>query len=309
MNTLDYIVYFIKDFWKEVRISWIYIFVDRNVIETGPMEMPTRIIILLMALIILLVILKIAKSIIRSILSFFIDRSETKDSKTSAEIKRKQLLDKKHYKKRTGSSLKDIGDAAEIECFEMLKSAFPNMKVFHDLYPNYINNDGKQLIAQCDIVGVTDKNIYVIEVKSYSGVVFPTDDTYWIHTDYDNYKENGTGEYRYNPVRQNHGHIKVICGLLQREIPQTIFNSFCQNVVVFADRTMIVYPGDKNKSNPHNVINMENLIEYIKEKEKNSSNHIASDEINTILEKYSAENVDSEIKEMALNKAKLSHKR
>lgn len=79
--------------------------------------------------------------------------------------------------------------------------------------------------SEIDLLFITQKGIFVIESKNYSGWIFGSDkDQYWTQM-LPNKQENRF----YNPIKQNQTHIKWLQNYLNEEIP-------VYSLIVFSER-------------------------------------------------------------------------
>ena len=79
--------------------------------------------------------------------------------------------------------------------------------------------------SEIDVLFVTQKGIFVIESKNYSGWIFGDEDSYqWTAT-----LANGTKNRFYNPIKQNRTHIKWLRAQLGRDVP-------LHSLAVFSER-------------------------------------------------------------------------
>ena len=79
-----------------------------------------------------------------------------------------------------------------------------------------------------------------------------------------------------------------------------------RNIVVFSDRTVMVYPEVTTTKNEFSetIMNMEDLVSYITDEESKGSADINVVEVSSFFEKYKEENVSEEIKKESLVNAK-----
>lgn len=79
--------------------------------------------------------------------------------------------------------------------------------------------------TEIDLVFITEKGIFVIESKNYSGWIFGNEnDQYWTAT-----LPNGQKNRFYNPVKQNRSHIRWLKNYLQMDPP-------IYSLIIFSDR-------------------------------------------------------------------------
>ena len=300
---------YIKLFLEEIKDAYMYVFKGNRPIDPSPYELPSNILILGLAFVLALIVIWIIFWIVNIIISVTLDKENEKakfsNDNILAEIKRRKEIDKKFRKKH--KSLKEIGDYAEDECANILKQSFPDMTVIKNVYPNY-SQAGKRKVSQCDVIGITKNNIYVFEVKNYGGIIYPSDDLYWVSSTYDNLNPKGQREYKYNPAKQNSTHCRTIWLILKTKFPTEKFDwkKKVRNIVVFSDRTVMVYPEVTTTKNEFSetIMNMEDLVSYITDEESKGSADINVVEVSSFFEKYKEENVSEEIKKESLVDAK-----
>ncbi len=106
-------------------------------------------------------------------------------------------------------------------------------------YPNklIINNlilpglyDSKHT-TQIDTLVICSKGIFVIETKSWNGVIYgEADQKEWVI-----YYNSGQSRQVYNPTWQNDGHVNRVEGLIQKETDLDIANINIISMVIFAN--------------------------------------------------------------------------
>lgn len=118
-----------------------------------------------------------------------------------------------------------IGSTGEQEIGLILMSLGLNGRVFNNLY--YTFNNSKT--TEVDLVFLTDRKIYVIESKNYSGTIIGDINNRNWTTQYN----NGKTYNMYNPIMQNNTHINAIKSLLGAS------DQVLESVIVFGDRANI----------------------------------------------------------------------
>ena len=79
--------------------------------------------------------------------------------------------------------------------------------------------------SEIDLIYITQKGIFVLESKNYSGVIYGSSEyQYWLQI-----LPDGVSKRFYNPVRQNQTHVKWLKHALNRKIPMFSF-------IVFSER-------------------------------------------------------------------------
>ena len=105
--------------------------------------------------------------------------------------------------------------------------------------------------TEIDILYITEKGIFVIESKNYSGWIFGNEkDYYWTMS-----LPNGRKDSFYNPVKQNNGHIRYLKEYLAQDIPMFSF-------IVFSDRCEL--KKITVNSNNISIIQRKELIDEVK---------------------------------------------
>ena len=159
---------------------------------------------------------------------------------------------------------------------------------FHDLMFKFGNTT-----TQIDNVLLTDKAIYVIEAKNYSGYIFGSiQQDQWTATlkTTKNYKTKSGRTYSksfvnkyqfYNPYKQNETHVKALENILSNHPP-------VYNIVVFSNRSSL----QKINNNPDQyIIQLKDLNKLI-DKIENSINKTSSiNEMIQIVEDIFFENI------------------
>ena len=121
---------------------------------------------------------------------------------------------------------RDIGKYGEYLIYKRLKSFEKNGAKF--LFNVYIPKKNGET-TEIDVLMVSPKGIFVFESKNYSGWIFGSEkQKNW-------YQTLPQGRYRshkeqfYNPIMQNHSHIKHLKSFLGKQVPM-------RSIIVFSDR-------------------------------------------------------------------------
>lgn len=296
------------EFWNEAEKAYLYLFKGQRPADPIPYETAVNVIILVLAIAFIILAIVVSCYTIFFVYNLFcvlfidkhIKNDAFEENDFTKEVKRRKALDKALKKK--GYNLEMAGKIAETDCVKALTNAFPNMEILQNVYPYIKESDDKISVAECDIIGMTDKNIYVFEVKNYSGIVYPTNDTYWLNASYADITPQGEGTYKFSPVRQNHIHIGILKQVLKKSFPN--IGKSVQSIVVFADRTVLVMPdyAKDGTVGDAKVCNIDNLVDTINTIENASNARIDKQMILNSLSSYV--NVSEEIKELSLQRAK-----
>lgn len=176
---------------------------------------------------------------------------------------------KKEPTKKYKSSAEILGEIGENKTAQILSSLSKEYKVFNDIY--LFSNS---MTTQIDHIVVSIYGIFVIETKNYKGQIYGNDNS-------EHWTENFYGKtYKfYNPIKQNHSHIKVLQRLLK--IP---FDTFI-SVIVFSNNATL------ECDNLENVIYSFELKEFIEKFQKPIFN---TNDINKISDKLLHYNIDND---------------
>ena len=113
-----------------------------------------------------------------------------------------------------------IGRRGENFVYSILESSCPNMRFIRNVYLR----TGTNSLTEIDLVGISDKGVFVFECKNYNGDVYGTDKK----SDWHVYYPSGKSYSFYSPVLQNESHMKAIL----RKIPW-LQSSELHSVIVF----------------------------------------------------------------------------
>jgi ssDNA-binding Zn-finger/Zn-ribbon topoisomerase 1 len=126
--------------------------------------------------------------------------------------------------------------------------------------------------TEIDVLFITQKGIFVIESKNYSGWIYGDEwDTYWTAS-----LSNGEKNQFYNPIRQNETHMRWLEHYLKDEIP--LFS-----IIAFSVRCEL-REVEIEESDAH-VIKRDKLYATIRKIWKKSENWLDEEEIAAIYEK------------------------
>ena len=184
------------------------------------------------------------------------------------------LSKKKEPTKKYKSSAEILGEIGENKIAQILSSLSKEYQVFNDIY---LSNNG--MTTQIDHIVISIYGIFVIETKNYKGQIYGNSSS-------EHWTENFYGKtYKfYNPIKQNHSHIKVLQKLLRIPFDTLI------SVVVFSNNATL------ECDNLENVIYSFELKEFIKGYKKPIFN---VDDVKKISDKLLQYNIVSEdIKEV-----------
>lgn len=197
------------------------------------------------------------------------------------------------YKKKSGIGfLKmyfDKGYYGEFTLFRKLARIISKKQLFTNIYLEGKNTDTTEI----DVVAVTNKGIYVFEMKNYGGYIHGSEnDTHWTQA------FNRKSKYKfYNPLRQNYAHQKALENHLEIDSDKLI------PMVVFSKRSKLT---KINISDRSTVLQMSKALNKVKRIEKKSNNKISDQEIERYIVKLIDKSLmDEETKQKHINDVKL----
>ena len=190
------------------------------------------------------------------------------------------------------------GHYGEYSVYRILEKSPFEKKLFTNLY---LPTDNDQF-TEIDILMLTQKGVFVVEVKNYGGWIFGNENQrYWTQT----LRSNNNNKHTFlNPIWQNYAHIKALENLLNDD------SVALHSLIVFTDRSEfknitidkfngrlinqcqlknILFEIDQmpNRLSYTEIIRIENLlIQYA-----NRSDEFKRDHINSIKSKYSEKEV------------------
>jgi len=186
---------------------------------------------------------------------------------------------------------KDKGSTGERLTYrELTKGLFSKLfkknHVFRNVYLE--KEDGK--LTEIDIIAVSNKGIFVIESKNYSGWIFGSEqNANWVQT-----LPNGFKTKFYNPIWQNNSHVKALKGLLKEYEEIKYFS-----MIVFSERCEL--KGIESKSENLHIIkrsSLNNAITKVLSEEVQSINDQNLEKIVKILSGLSRPEGDIKIKHL-----------
>lgn len=195
------------------------------------------------------------------------------------------LLNKKlNSKERIGKR----GEALTVRELELVRLFGRKGKTLQNLYLPKDNGGTSEI----DVVYITQKGIFVIESKNYSGWIFGNEnDQYWTAS-----LPNGNKNQFYNPVKQNKTHIKWLQNTVGDQVP-------LYSVIAFSERCelkkiTVTDPSVK-------VIKRDRIYATIREIWESSEDRLTENEVEELFQKLSAyTNVDETVKEKHIQEIK-----
>lgn len=159
-----------------------------------------------------------------------------------------------------------IGQKGENKITSNIKQLNINVQIFRNLYVPFSNGTTTEI----DIVLLTDKKLYVIESKNYSGIIIGN----YLSEYWRTYYPNGKNYEFYNPIKQNQTHINALANNLR------ISSANMESIICFGDKANIGKLKDYK-----NVINNKNIKNYILADYGKTEHIFSENEIKEIAEK------------------------
>lgn len=182
-----------------------------------------------------------------------------------------------------------VGLFGEFLTYRKLEKKYSDMKLLPNVYIN--KKDGET--TEIDLIGIHKTGIYVFESKNYGGWIFGDGKRKnWMQT-----FKTGQKNSFYNPVWQNHGHIKALEDYLNLD------EEYFKSIIVFSKRCKIKKLNNIDKG----VVVLRRPLLIIKTKKfiRKNETILSDKEINKIYEKLiKGVNVNENIKEKHINDIK-----
>jgi len=125
--------------------------------------------------------------------------------------------------------------------------------------------------SEIDLIFISQKGIFVLESKNYSGWIFGNEkDLYWTAS-----LDRNQKNHFYNPISQNRNHMKWLRTLIGENVPLV-------SIIVFSDRCEFK---SINTYSDVKVIHRKQLVGCIKGLWKSSPDTLTDDQIQTLYEK------------------------
>jgi outer membrane protein assembly factor BamE (lipoprotein component of BamABCDE complex) len=159
----------------------------------------------------------------------------------------------------------------ELQLYELLNSKEGEM---FRIIPNIILDRHEEGTNQIDLLAITQKGVFVFEMKDYSGWIFGNEDNVeWTQM----LNKGGFGQKKYrfrNPIKQNENHIKTVRHLLSKnDIHLPIFN-----VLVFGNDATL-----KDVTSSIDVVKLDEVLDTIDKYPNISSDYDAIANIETLI--------------------------
>jgi len=166
------------------------------------------------------------------------------------------------YKEKSGNNFFkmyfDKGNYGEFILYRKVIRIFGKKLVLTNIYLDNVNTD----LTEIDVLAVSEKGIYVFEMKNYSGYIYGSEkDKQWTQV------FNKWSKYKfYNPLRQNYAHCKAVENYLdvtkEEIIPITVFSNNSKLSKI-------------NIGVSHNVFQYRDAMKFVKNNERKGNNLIS----------------------------------
>lgn len=196
------------------------------------------------------------------------------------------------YKQKSGNgffgTLMNKGFYGEFVLYRKLTKKLGKKAVLTNLYLESKNTETTEI----DVLAVTQKGIYVFEMKNYGGYIYGSQkDQYWTQA------MNRFVKHKfYNPLRQNYAHIKAVESYLEVEQKQIL------PVIVFSNRSKLskINVGEQDK-----VYQFKDALRYVSKVEKKGNTVFSNEEVVRQLEKLiEKSNMPDEVKQKHIEEVK-----
>ncbi|MBN2951166.1 MAG: NERD domain-containing protein [Holdemanella sp.] len=139
-------------------------------------------------------------------------------------------------------------------------------KILRNVYVPKENGETSEI----DVLYITQKGIFVIESKNYSGWIFGSEKNYqWTVS-----LPNGLKNKLYNPIKQNQTHIKWLQKYVGEDVP--LFS-----IIVFSERCTLKIKGETSVP----VIKRDSLYATIRNTWKRTEDKLSDEQVNELYEK------------------------
>ena len=174
----------------------------------------------------------------------------------------------------------DKGNYGEFIYYRKVIRIFGKESVLTNLYLDNVNTD----TTEVDIVAISDKGIYVFEVKNYGGYIYGSEkDLHWTQV-----FNRRTKNKFYNPLRQNYAHTMALKNYLLVE------DNSLYPMIVFSNRSKL---SKINISDRSRVYQIKDSLRFIKRNEKKGKSILNKKDVEEILLKLLKKcNMSDEVK-------------
>ncbi|XMB72824.1 nuclease-related domain-containing protein [Mycoplasmatota bacterium WC30] len=167
------------------------------------------------------------------------------------------------YKEKSGNSFFKTyfnkGNYGEFLLYRKIIHIFGQESVLANLYLDNKNTETTEI----DILAVSNKGIYVFEMKNYSGYIYGSGkDQNWTQV-----LNRWTKNKFYNPLKQNYAHTKAVETYLQLNTQKIV------PIVVFSNRSRL---SKINISENQNVFQFREALKFIRKYEKKNPSLISN---------------------------------
>ncbi|MDA3931534.1 MAG: nuclease-related domain-containing protein [Tenericutes bacterium] len=159
------------------------------------------------------------------------------------------------YKEKSGlnffKTYFDKGNYGEFVLYRKVIRVFGKESVLTNIYLDNRNTETTEI----DVLAVSNKGIYVYEMKNYSGYIYGSEkDKHWTQV-----LNKWTKNKFYNPLKQNYAHTKAI------ETYLDVDSNCIVPIVVFSNRSKL---SKINVGENHNVFQFRDALRFVKRNEK-----------------------------------------
>ena len=196
------------------------------------------------------------------------------------------------YKQKSGNSFFKTyfnkGNYGEFVLYRKVIRIFGKESVLTNVYLENTNTENTEI----DVLAVSNKGVYVLEMKNYSGYIYGSEkDQNWTQV-----LNKWTKNKFYNPLRQNFAHTKAVESYLEIPTDKII------PIIIFSNRSKL---SKIEISGIHNVFQYRDSIKYIKRYEKKQEDVFTLEEKKTYLMKLIERcNMPLEVKQKHIDEVK-----
>lgn len=160
----------------------------------------------------------------------------------------------------------DKGHYGEFIFYRKVIRILGKASVLTNVYLENINTD----TTEVDVIGVSEKGIYIFEVKNFGGYIYGSEkDKYWTQV----FNRKAKHQF-FNPLRQNYAHTMALKRYLLTE------DHTLHPMIVFSNRSKL---SKINISHHSHVYQIKNALKYIKRHEKKAEPVFTKKEIQAMV--------------------------